>query len=102
MDGVQTALTIVSLVVAFGAVGAWLLTAGRNMQRNEETAKDVEGIGRKVERVRQDLQGQINENKQEHDSLAREVSEIRATTASTHKLVEQLVTMHMSGKDDGR
>lgn len=101
MDGVQATLTIVSLILALGGVGAWLITAGRTMQRNEETAKDVDGLGRKVEKVRQDLQQQINTNKTEHDELAREVSEIKATTKSTHTLVEKLVAMHMQ-QDDGR
>ena len=89
---------LLGIVLGLAAVGAWLLTAGRTMQRNEETAKDVDAIGRKVEHVRKDLQAQINENKTEHDSLAREVSEIKATTSNTHLLVEQLVRMHMGEK----
>lgn len=95
MDLIGNIAAIVGLVLALGAIGAWLLTAGRTMQRNEETSKDVDGIGRKVENVRKDLQAQINENKGEHDTLAREVSEIKATTKSTHILVEKLVDMHM-------
>jgi len=103
MESITTIASIAGLVLALGAIGAWLLTAGRSMQRNEETAKDVGGLGLKVTQVRKDLQGQINSNKSEHDNLAREVSEIKATTESTHKLVEQLVAMHMSaGGDDGR
>jgi outer membrane murein-binding lipoprotein Lpp len=104
MESINTIYSIAGIVLALGAIGAWLLTAGRNMQRNEETAKDVDGLGRKVEKVRQDLQQQINTNKNEHDQLAREVSEIKATTTSTHILVERLVSMHMQGNqsDDGR
>jgi SMC interacting uncharacterized protein involved in chromosome segregation len=101
MESITTIYSIAGIVLSLGAIGAWLLTAGRNMQRNEETAKDVDGLGRKVEKVRQDLQAQINTNKTEHDELAREVSEIKATTKSTHTLVEKLVAMHMQ-QDDGR
>lgn len=86
---------LLGIVLGLGAIGAWLLTAGRTLQRNEETVKDVDALGRKIESVRKDLQYQINENKNEHDSLAREVSVIKATTTSTHALVEQLVRMHM-------
>lgn len=103
MEAISTVASALGVILALGAIGAWLLTAGRTMQRNEETVKDVDGLGRKVEKVRQDLQTQINANKNEHDQLAREVSEIKATTKSTHILVERLVSMHMQAReDDGR
>lgn len=90
--------TLLGIVLGLGAVVAWLLTAGRTLQRNEETVKDVDALGNKIEYVRKDLQSQINENKNEHDSLAREVSEIKSTTTSTLALVEQLVRMHLEEK----
>lgn len=87
--------TILGIVLALGAIGAWLLTAGRTMERNAETKKDVDAIGKKVGTVEQKLQCQIDAQRVKHDSLSREVSEIKATTTSTHALVEQLVRMHL-------
>jgi len=93
--------SMVSIIIGVGALLAWAVTYGRTMEKNAQTTKDVDGIGRKVEAVRKDLQAQIDVTKNEHDALAREVSEIKSTTTSTLVLVEKLVSMHMQDRSEG-
>jgi hypothetical protein len=90
---------ILGIVLGLGAIGAWLVTYGRQQAMGEQAKKDIDGVGRKVEHVRKDLQTQIDKVEDDHALLSREVSEIKATVTGTHSLVERLVDMQMRGRE---
>lgn len=83
------------VILSLSAIGALLIGAGKRQAEQDENRKDIDGIGRKVEHVRKDLQGQIDKVGDEHHELCREVSEIKATVKGTDNKVDQLLKLHM-------
>jgi septal ring factor EnvC (AmiA/AmiB activator) len=83
-------LTIVSIVLGLGAIGAWLLTAGKRMAQNEQTKKDVDGIGRKVEAIRRELKEDVHAIKMEQKELDNKVDEIAKMTVENNVLLSKM------------
>ena len=75
---------------------------GQREAERKQMDADIDGIGRKVEHVRKDLQSQIDEQRREHSELSERVARIDATTQATHDSVVKLVSLHMRERDDGR
>jgi septal ring factor EnvC (AmiA/AmiB activator) len=61
---------------------------GRRMEQEKQQRKDIDGIGKKVERVRTELKGEIDTMREEHNDLREKVNEIAVTTAKTNVMIE--------------
>ena len=83
----ELALTIVSIVLALGAIGAWLLSAGKRMAEQDQNKKDIGSVSRKVEHVRRELREEIGDVRSEHRQLDTKVDELVKTTAANNTLL---------------
>ena len=83
----EMVLTIVSIILALGAIGAWLLSAGKRMANQDQNQKDIDGVGRKVDHIRKELKEEINDIRSEHKELDSKVDEIAKTTVANNTLL---------------
>jgi hypothetical protein len=95
MEWLGTVGTIIGILLGLSALGAILVGVGKRRAEHTEDRKDIDGIGRKVEHIRKDLQGQIDKTGDEVVALGREVSEIKATVKATDSKVDQLLTLQL-------
>lgn len=89
---------IISIVLGLGAIGGVLIFIGKWLSETATMKENINGIGRKVNHIRGEMQGEIEkvETKIEkvedkHNELGREVSEIHATVSSNHEMLQQLI-----------
>jgi len=86
----EMVLTIVSIVLGFGAAGGVLLAMGVFKAEHNQSKKDTDGLGRKIEHVRKELKEDIKEVKNEHNQLESKVDEIAKTTVANNTLLSMM------------
>ena len=83
----EMALTIISIVLGLGAIGAWLLSAGKRMAEQEQNSKDIDGVSQKTVHIRTELKEEIGDIRNEHRQLDTKVDEIAKTTVANNTLL---------------
>ena len=85
-------LTVISIVLGLGAIGAWLVSAGKRMAEQEQTKKDLDGMGRKVEHIRKETKEELMSVRIEHKELCSKVDEISRISIENNTLLGAMNT----------
>ena len=95
---IGAATGITALIGFFRKLTQDAMAKGRQMQEAESMKENLNRLGRKVNEVRDNLQEQIDDTRDKHGELAREVSEVKTISKSNNEMLQQLVKHQMEGQ----